>query len=59
MAVLSSRLTVKEWLHLNSPTFKQLHLHIRPFEGDHEADVAPAENVFDTPVIVFIEEIKH
>ena len=24
-------------------------LYIRPFEGNHEADVAPGENEFDTP----------
>ena len=33
---LSSCLTVKEWLHLYSPK-------IRPFEGNHEADVAPVK----------------
>ena len=24
-------------------------LYIRPFEGNHKADVAPGENEFDTP----------
>ena len=39
--------TVKEKLHVYSPktTFG------RPFEGNHEADVAPRENEFDTPVL--------
>ena len=34
-----------------SLTVKELN-YIRPFEGNHEADVAPGKNDFDTPTLV-------
>ena len=45
-AAPSSLPLVKEQLHLYSPKN-----HIRPFEGNHKADVAPGENEFDTPAV--------
>ena len=26
-------------------------LYVQPFEGNHEADMAPGENAFDTPAL--------
>lgn len=34
--------------HVTTPTFIQYQNYIWPFEHNHEADVAPCENKFDT-----------
>ena len=33
---------------------KGKELYIRPFEGNHEADVATSENEFDTAILMYI-----
>ena len=32
--------------------------YIRPFEGNHEADVAPGENEFDIPVLEVLSGVE-